>query len=120
MVSSENAAQAAFNARVVQLNAELADFQRQVLFRTAEITRTKEKLVQFQEYTDQRVADKATFTEQLQAENDSYAQETDAYNNLVAQYQRELDAAAQAYQLLTQPSFTDYVNRKGGFWAIIK
>lgn len=41
LVADENDAQTTFNARVVQLNAEHADFQRQTLFRNAELTRTE-------------------------------------------------------------------------------
>jgi hypothetical protein len=41
LTNDENESQAAFADRVIQLNAEFADFQRQVLLRTSELTRTE-------------------------------------------------------------------------------
>jgi hypothetical protein len=41
LVADENAAATAFKDRVAQLNGEHAEFQRQVLLRNAELTRTQ-------------------------------------------------------------------------------
>jgi hypothetical protein len=58
--ADENAAVAEFNDRVVQLNSELAEFQRSVLLRTAELTAIEEKLVKTGEYLNQRRSDRAS------------------------------------------------------------
>lgn len=61
LVSDENDAVAAFNDRVAQLNGEHADFQRQVLLRNAELTRTQEKLETTEAFVAQRSTDRDTF-----------------------------------------------------------
>jgi predicted nucleic acid-binding Zn-ribbon protein len=58
--ADENAAVAEFNDRVVQLNSELAEFQRSVLLRTAELTAIEEKLVKTGEYLNQRKSDRSS------------------------------------------------------------
>lgn len=57
LVVDENAAQSTYDARVTQLNAEHNEFKRLVLFRTAELTRTKEKLEASIAYVKERTDD---------------------------------------------------------------
>lgn len=58
--ADENEAVAAYNDRVVQLNSELAEFQRSVLLRTAELNAIEQKLIVTGEYLNQRRADRSS------------------------------------------------------------
>jgi hypothetical protein len=107
--------QAEFEEREANLNAEHASFQRDVLIKNAELTACEEKITETSAFVDQRKVDQATLQAQLDAENTAYAQETEIFEALVAQYQRELGAAEKALEMLTQPSFEDYVKSSVGF-----
>ncbi|CAK70099.1 unnamed protein product (macronuclear) [Paramecium tetraurelia] len=90
-----------FNAQVVQLNQEHAEFQRAVVVKNAEIEANATKIEQTLDLIDELDADLATLNGQLQAENDDFAFATDVYNSTVAEYNKEINAANQALELLT-------------------
>ncbi|CAK86874.1 unnamed protein product (macronuclear) [Paramecium tetraurelia] len=117
LTADEAEAQKDFEARVIQLNSEHAEFQRAVIVKTAEIEANANKIEQTLDLIDVLHADLDTLNGQLQAENDDYAFATDVYNATVAEYNKELNAAHQALDLLNQPRFTDYVKSqlKGAF-----
>ncbi|CAD8107729.1 unnamed protein product [Paramecium primaurelia] len=117
ITADEAEAQKDFEARVIQLNQEHAEFQRAVVVKTAEIEANANKIEQTLDLIDELHADLDTLNGQLQAENDDYAFATDVYNATVAEYNKELNAAHQALDLLNQPRFTDYVKSqlKGAF-----
>ncbi|CAD8062618.1 unnamed protein product [Paramecium primaurelia] len=109
-ITADEADQVAeFNAQVIQLNQEHAEFQRAVVVKNAEIEANTTKQEQTLELIDELDADLATLNGQLQAENDDYAFATDVYNATVAEYNKEINAANQALELLNQPRFQDYV-----------
>ncbi|CAD8177293.1 unnamed protein product [Paramecium pentaurelia] len=109
-ITADEADQVAeFNAQVIQLNQEHAEFQRAVVVKNAEIEANTTKQEQTLDLIDELDADLATLNGQLQAENDDYAFATDVYNATVAEYNKEINAANQALDLLNQPRFQDYV-----------
>ncbi|CAD8063419.1 unnamed protein product [Paramecium primaurelia] len=109
ITADEAEAVADFNAQVIQLNQEHAEFQRAVVVKNAEIDANANKIEQTLDLIDELDADLATLNGQLQAENDDYAFATDVYNATVAEYNKEINAANQALELLNQPRFQDYV-----------
>ncbi|CAD8089708.1 unnamed protein product [Paramecium sonneborni] len=112
--ADESSAEIKHTERVAQLEKEFAEFQRSVLIKNSELTANEQKLGETIVYVDQRKDDKETLEAQLQAENDNYAAETDLYTRTVTEYNKEIEISKQAYGLLTQPSFEQYVRSTVG------
>ncbi|CAK92033.1 unnamed protein product (macronuclear) [Paramecium tetraurelia] len=96
-----------FEARIVQLNAEFAEFQKQINALNVDLTATLEKIDQVTQFRDQRRLDQATYEQQLQLENDLYADEVQIYNDTKNEFQREQAISEQALLLVRSADFTN-------------
>ncbi|CAD8187829.1 unnamed protein product [Paramecium pentaurelia] len=96
-----------FEARIVQLDAEFAEFQKQINALNVDLTATLEKIDQVTAFRDQRRLDQATYEQQLQLENDLYADEVQIYNDTKNEFQREQAISEQALSLVRSVDFTN-------------
>ncbi|CAD8164464.1 unnamed protein product [Paramecium octaurelia] len=96
-----------FEARVDQLNAEYAEFQRQINALNVDLTATLDKIDQVTAFRDQRAADQASYEQQLQLENDLYADEVQIYTDTKNEFQREQAISEQALQLVQSVDFSN-------------
>ncbi|CAD8125241.1 unnamed protein product [Paramecium sonneborni] len=96
-----------FEARIVQLDAEFAEFQRQINAVNVDLTATLEKIDQVTQFRDQRRLDQASYEQQLQLENDLYADEVQIYNDTKNEFQREQAISEQALSLVKSVDFSN-------------
>ncbi|KAM3144293.1 hypothetical protein pb186bvf_003457 [Paramecium bursaria] len=95
-----------FEERVDQLNAEHAEFQRQINAVNIDLTATNEKLESVQQFRDQRELDRVSYQTQLDLENEQFAEETQIYQDTKVEYQRELGISEQALALVQSVDFS--------------
>jgi predicted phage tail protein len=109
---AESEAQADYEARVVQLDLEYAEFQAQLNDANIDLTATIEKIEECTDFLNQRELDRKQYVAQLNLENETYVQETEIYTDLKNEYLRELAVSEQAHTLVTSAEFGDSVNFK--------
>ncbi|KAM3137389.1 hypothetical protein pb186bvf_010569 [Paramecium bursaria] len=97
---------AEFEERVEQLNAEFAEFGRQISKVNIDLVATQEKIDQFTAFIAQRESDRATSVALLDLENEQYAEETQIFTDLRTKYQKDIAVTEQAFELVKGIDFS--------------